>query len=324
MNDASGSAACKSCAAVDALVFLASPSAQDENGASTACVCNAGFTAPMNGTEPMDCRWKQCTAGADPSFCSSGNALFLNLVSPPSFRSLEVSSSLGSSPLPTYNPLGGPQGKGHVSFDRAQSQYLDAGPRTLNIATNGGLTIVAVVRFTGIVGAFEKIIDLGSGSPDNNIILGRYAVTSSIRIQLSNGGVFFIEMEIPFVQGSWLTVVVRYLASTRECVIKVNNDNSAGTASEALTDRTVSQTYMGKSHWNDPYFNGDMAGVFVVDEYLSAETASAIADDMVQGVDLSNSELCKTGPCVQCEAGTYKRTVGWSSVITFRPPLYVH
>jgi hypothetical protein len=238
--------------------------------------------------------------------------------------------------LPAYYPLGGPQGKGHVSFDRAQSQYLDAGPRTLNIATNGGLTIVAVVRFTGTVGDSEKIIGLGSASGysfvdwsqpatyhQNTIILGRFAVTSSIRIQISNGGVFFIEMEIPFVQGSWLTVVVRYLASTRECVLKVNNDNSAGTASEALTDRTVSQTYMGKSHWNDPYFNGDMAGVFVVDEYLSAETASAIADDMVQGVDLSNSELCKTGPCVRCEAGTYKRTVGWSSALTVRPPLYV-
>jgi hypothetical protein len=205
----------------------------------------------------------------------------------------------------------------------------------LNIATNGGLTIVAVVRFTGAVGDYEKIIDLGSGSPDNNIILGRYAgiTYSLIAMEVANGGVFHIDggsdgqFRMPFVQGSWLTVVVRYLASTRECVVKVNNDNYAATASEALIDRTVSETYMGKSHWGDAYFNGDMAGVFVVDEYLSAETASAIADDMVLGVDLSKSELCDlvmTEPCVRCDAGTYKRTVGWSSALTLRPRLYVH
>ena len=137
VNDASGSTACTTCPA-DAGVFLGirSPSAH-ENGTSTPCMCNAGFTAPMNGTEPvpMDCRWKQCTVGAvqvlSSRICSEvGGALFLNLVSPPSFRSLQISSSLGSIPLPTYDPLGGPKGKGHVSFDRSQSQYLDAGPRT--------------------------------------------------------------------------------------------------------------------------------------------------------------------------------------------------
>jgi hypothetical protein len=209
-----------------------------------AYVCNAGFTVTMNGTEPMDCRWKQCTGGEvlvlSSPFCS--NTLFLNLVSPPSFRTLQISSSLGSSPLPTYDPIGGSQGKGHVSCDRSQSQYLDAGPRTLNITTNGGLTIVVVVRFTGTVGDYEKIIDLGSGSPDNNIILGRYAdiTYSSIAMEVANGGVFLIDgrsdgqFRMPFGQGSWLTIVVRYLASTRECVVKVNNDKYVGTASKAV------------------------------------------------------------------------------------------
>jgi hypothetical protein len=46
--------------------------------------------------------------------------------------------------LPLYNSLGGPQGRGHVTFDRTKNQYLDAGSRTLNIATNGGLTMVAL------------------------------------------------------------------------------------------------------------------------------------------------------------------------------------
>jgi hypothetical protein len=109
------------------------------------------------------------SAPAEPLLLSSSTcARFLALVlgSPPRFASVSSRNRapLGSAVLPVYNALGGPQGKGHVTFDRAQSQYLDAGARTLNIATNGGLTIVAVVRFTGTVGDFERIIDLGSCS----------------------------------------------------------------------------------------------------------------------------------------------------------------
>ena len=49
---------------------------------------------------------------------------------------------------------------------------------------------------------------------------------------------------------------------------------------------------MGKSWWSvDAYFNGDMAGVFVVDEYISTDATSAIADSMVRGEDLTQ------GPC---------------------------
>jgi hypothetical protein len=197
----------------------------------------------------------------------------------------------------------------------------------LNIATNGGLTIVTVVRFTGTPGSnhdVEVIIDLGSGTNNNNILLSRRNLDSVIWLEINNYGSRRFFISIPFVQDSWLTVVVRYLASTREFVVKVNNDNYGGYASEAVIDRTVSETFMGKSHWENTYFNGDMVGVFVVDEYLSTGTTSAIVDSMVQGVDLSNSELCDAGPCVRCEAGTYKRTVGWSSALTVRPTLYVH
>ncbi len=120
------------------------------------------------------------------------------------------------------------------------------------------------------------------------------------------------------VQSKWLSVVARYRASTREYWFTVNTAAVSGFASAAVTDTPSStNTFLGVNYLGSPEtFNGDMAGVFVVDEYLSAETASAIADDMVQGVDLSKSELCDTGPCVRCEAGTFKQTVGWSSALT--------
>jgi hypothetical protein len=211
------------------------------------------------------------------------------------------SAPLGSAVLPVYNALGGPQGKGHVTFNRAQSQYLDAGPRTLNIATNGGLTIVAVVRFTGDPGSYERIIDLGSGQDTNNLILSRWSTNSGFQLvfQTQPTGPSYHRPVQAFIenlieQNTWVTVVVRYSSSTRQYVVKVNNAaDYTGIASDTVPDRTVSGTYMGRSAWSwEAYFNGDMAGVFVVDEYLSADATSAIADTMARGEDLTTQ-----GPC---------------------------
>jgi len=206
------------------------------------------------------------------------------------------SAPLGSAVLPVYNALGGPQGKGHVTFNRAQSQYLDAGPRTLNIATNGGLTIVAVVRFTGTPGDWERIIDLGSGADTNNLLLCRWLTNSGFNLAFQTSSGYRPVHDVianTIEQNTWVTVVVRYSASTRQYVVKVNNAaDYTGIASDTVTDRTVSGTYMGRSHWGETYFNGDMAGVFVVDEYLSTDATSAIADAMVRGEDLTTQ-----GPC---------------------------
>jgi hypothetical protein len=90
---------------------------------------------------------------------------FLTLIpgSPPKVASPSTrhAAAVGSTVLPAYNAQGGPLGKGHVSFDRTQTQYLDGGARTFNIASNGGFTVVAVVRFRGSPGNGKGSLTLG-------------------------------------------------------------------------------------------------------------------------------------------------------------------
>ncbi len=180
---------------------------------------------------------------------------FALIASRPSFASVSTRgmAPVGAAILPVYNALGGPQGKGHVTFDRAQSQYLDAGSRTLNIATNGGLTIVSVVRFTGPVGHWERIIDLGNGPDKDNILVARALSTSDVHVNVRNGASVIIDTTSSsgvLVQNSWLTVVVTYRASTREYWLTVNSVGvSAGIAAAVVTDRMVSLTWMGRSQW---------------------------------------------------------------------------
>ena len=182
--------------------------------------------------------------------------------------------------MPTYNQTGGPEGKGHVTFDRLLSQFLDAGPRTLNIATNGGLTIVTVMRFTGDIGNWERILDLGSEVHDNNLLLSREGTSTRLKFDIYNGRDRILDgsFDNVIVQNTWLTVVARYRVSTRKYLLTVNNADQAGDARGDVTDRWVSKTYLGRSHLSDDYLNGDISGVFVVDEYLDKETTSAIAD----------------------------------------------
>jgi hypothetical protein len=67
----------------------------------------------------------------------------------------------------------------------------------------------------------------------------------------------------------WLTVVVRNRTSTREYVVTVNNVTGyVRILSTSVTDRPVSRTWIDKGQDNEAYLNGDMAGVFVLDEYL--------------------------------------------------------
>jgi hypothetical protein len=124
-----------------------------------------------------------------------GRFVALVLQDPPKFASVSTrnSAAVGSTPLPSYNALGGPQGNGHVTFEANKKQYLEMGVRTLQIASNGGLTIVAVVRFNSFGSYWEKILFMGDGLGDgldqkmsmDNIVLGRDSNTNSLSFKVS-------------------------------------------------------------------------------------------------------------------------------------------
>jgi hypothetical protein len=86
------------------------------------------------------------------------------MIQKPSFASVSTRANASVGVLPTYHATGGPNGNGHVSFDRALLQYLEAGPRTFDLKTNGGFTIVSIIRFTGTLALNERIIEMWSGS----------------------------------------------------------------------------------------------------------------------------------------------------------------
>ncbi len=98
--------------------------------------------------------------------------------------------------------------------------------------------------------------------------------------------------------------------------MKVNGLSSTATGLSEIYayDRQFSAGYIGNSRINAGRgLNGDIAGLFVTDEYLSETATAAIADAMKQGVDLTNRTCPDT--CTTCASGTYKSATG-SAVCT--------
>jgi hypothetical protein len=116
-----------------------------------------------------------------------GRFVALVLQDPPKFASVSTRSSAaaGSTPLPSYIATGGPQGNGHVTFEASKAQYLEMGVRTLQIASNGGLTIVAVVRFNSFGNYWDEILCMGDGMSQDNILVRRVADKKSLAFQVS-------------------------------------------------------------------------------------------------------------------------------------------
>jgi hypothetical protein len=140
------------------------------------------------------------------------------------------------------------------------------------------------------------------------MLVARQSSSTSLVVDIFNGvgnnRVLTVTTAAVIVQDLWLTVVVQYRASNKVYSISVNGAvTNTGTLATAIIDRTLTHNWIARSNNNEPYLNADIAGVFVVDEYLGTTATTAIANAMVQGVDLTSAP-CE-GTCVTCVAGKY-------------------
>jgi hypothetical protein len=196
-----------------------------------------------------------------------------------------------------FNSTAGPAGsKGAVIFDRATSQYLDGGSHTFNITSSGGFTAVAVVKFTGSAVAWERIFEFSNGQNNNNIVCTRSE--SDIFFGIRNGAQAYCSFRsIPgsLIQDTWLTVVATYNSTNKKLTLQVGNNTLMSKVCTSMTDRTISNTYVGKSVWPiDPYFSGMIAGLYAVDAVLTGDEIATVASRMTAGED--TLQTCRSCP----------------------------
>jgi len=104
---------------------------------------------------------------------SSSQPVNMNVGVPCGCGSASVVPAAAPAPAPAYSAQGGPQGAGCLVFNRELNQFVAAGTRSLQLASKGGLTAVAVVRFGGAAVSWERIFDFGNGANQDNVLLAR-------------------------------------------------------------------------------------------------------------------------------------------------------
>ena len=148
-----------------------------------------------------------------------------------------------------------------ITTDASNGSYLNFGTTTWNVATNGGFTYVGYINFNAIT-SYERLFDFGSGAASNNIYMSREGTTANLRISIHQAATeYAISTTAPVIStggSNWQVVAGRVLntgTNAWNLSMWVNGANvrSNTWTSTVLSDRTVTNSYVGRSNWGDPY-----------------------------------------------------------------------
>ena len=173
----------------------------------------------------------------------------------------------------------------YVSISSASSQYFNAGTKTFNCTTNGGFTAIWYGAFAGSVTAWERVFDFGNGQSNDNINVIRASNTTNIEFTGFNGGtaVFTVTVSNAIVQNDFNVWTFRHNTSTRLTEILKNGIVLGSvTATQALTNKTLSNTYIGRSNWTaDSYPNINTIGLYMYDKLLTDQQVASISNHLM-------------------------------------------
>ena len=164
---------------------------------------------------------------------------------------------------------------GALTFDRGLKQYMNFGPQTFNIVTQG-FTAVWRGQFTGTVGSYERLFEFGTvstngciyafrTSTNSQVTFGIYPSTSSTT-KYETGSITTIN------QGTTYIFTFRYSPVTQLLDVWVNGvfqASTAATTAQLVADRTLNTTYIGYPTNTPAFLNGTMNTFAVYNRALS-------------------------------------------------------
>jgi hypothetical protein len=180
----------------------------------------------------------------------------------------------------TVGANGGPTNESpYMSFTAANSHHMTAGERTFNVTSGGGFTAIACIKLTATPAIDSRVFDFGNAASNNNILLG---FNSSVLYYF-----FFNDGSIPAWNSvslppinQWVVVTLRYRTDTNLVELFYNSARvHSMTASTTITNRTISNAYLGRSHWTgDGYASFAMSGLYAYARYLSDTEMGAVSN----------------------------------------------
>ena len=281
----------KSCASI---VQAASKMYQGGDTLQACETCPANTLSLQGSTSEADCG---CLAG---SYNSMNTADYKALTLVPGhaqFSTLANRHLVLDTNMAVFESTGGPGGIGAMTFDTGLSQYMNAGTHTFNVESNGVFTVISVAKLFG-VNSYESLVSFGNG-PDSdkwNIILERVYTTNTFQFDIRDlrSRCSVHSPSNSLVVDTWHTVIGIYSAEDDQLEVRVDGVSSITTCSDKQQDRTLQFAYVGRSPYDGPYLDGNIAGHNTVDAVLSETDISDIVSRIYTGHD--TIQMCETCP----------------------------
>jgi hypothetical protein len=187
-----------------------------------------------------------------------------------SWGTIRTFSQTTSANQPTYYSTGGYNNGPYVFFNRTNSNFLNAGSQTMNISTNGGFTMMILIKLVGTAENFERIFDFGDNSVTNNIYLTRMNTTQNLLFEVYNPSTSTSRsIGDPIIQEQWIVIGCRYIKSSTLQIFKNTELLIQVNTSLNHIDRTFLNTYIGVSHSASAYLNAHISKLFLYDRALT-------------------------------------------------------
>lgn len=181
---------------------------------------------------------------------------------------------------------------GALTFDRGLKQYMNFGPQTFNIVTQG-FTAIWRGQFTGTAGNYETIFEGGLyGTNNGGIFIGRAGTSTGLYFQASastgTSAVFTVGAPSVITQGTQTVIAARYNPVTSLADIWINGVFQASATCSPATlvgDRIVSGSYIGYPYATNSFtsmtsntlavYNRALSNVEILNSYLALNTVPA-------------------------------------------------
>jgi hypothetical protein len=172
--------------------------------------------------------------------------------------------------------------------------WLNLGSYSFNALTNDGFTFIGVVKWWGDITQFGRVFDFGNGQSSNNIILYRQSTNLNYASIWWNGSSRSDYFHNTFTRDVWDVIAIRfrtnerYFSNMNGANIKTVQDTNLNLA---MTDRTLNNTYIGRSHWNEAFANLDIREFMVFDKGLEITEIENIRKQLITKYNLEIKEL---------------------------------
>lgn len=153
----------------------------------------------------------------------------------------------------------------------SNGNWFNFGAQTFSLATNGGMTVFAVVRKWGPGGSMgwaPVLMDFNSGVTTDNITIAQFNTTGNWGITYYNGSTGSSAQFSAQTDNQWQVIAVRYASTTATFI------NNAGVSSSgailSVNNKSHTNTFVGKAVWGGiSYANIDIREFMVFDRGLT-------------------------------------------------------